>query len=179
MPRDRIQWFDAFSTRRDTWLDRVVLHPCARFENHALSGRYRGMITPFCPILDAPGDGNPTGPSGRYHRMSMMRTLLVAFLMVALLPWGALLRAMPGHAGDSASAQQVERAASKTETAQMSSIRCRKGLPGSPCSPEVKALVSLSESIRPEATHLMPVRRHDRLPTGLAAPPALPPPRLG
>ena len=115
---------------------------------------------------------------GKYDSMSIMRTLLVAFLMVALLPWGAHLRAMPGHAGDSASAQEVERAKSRTEAAQTSAIKCRKGLPGWPCSPEAKALASVSESIWPEAPHLLPVRRHDRLPTGLAAPPSLPPPRL-
>lgn len=102
----------------------------------------------------------------------------MAVLLIALLPWGAHLRAMPTHGDDGASGQEAELSSEGSETAHPPAIKCRKGLPAYPCSPDTKALAFVSVNDEPEARHLPTARRDDRLPTGLAAPPALPPPRF-
>lgn len=110
--------------------------------------------------------------------MSFLRALIVASLLVALLPWGAYLRAMPIHPGGSAAGQEVQQVGVDTETAQAPLIKCRKGLPTSPCSPDLKALVSVSDGDRSELAETPTFALSDRVAAGLSSPPALPPPRL-
>lgn len=110
--------------------------------------------------------------------MSFLRALIAASLLVALLPWGAYLRAMPVSPGGSAAGQQVRQVAVDTETAQAPSIKCRKSLPAPSCAPDTKAFVSVSDGDRPDLPQPPTSPSRDRVRTGLSSPPALPPPRF-
>lgn len=109
--------------------------------------------------------------------MSVLRILFLSILLVALLPWGAYLRAMPAHPGGSLAGQAVQQATTEREAMQLPTIKCRKGLPASPCSPETKALVAVSEHELNDDAQRSSVASRERLPAGLSSPPALPPPR--
>lgn len=110
--------------------------------------------------------------------MSALRTLFLALLLLALLPWGAHLRAMPVPAGAFAAGQGQHLAPVTAEKAQQPAVKCRKGLPGSPCTPEAKALLSLAGHDRPGTLPFLPVQLRGPLPDGMADRPAVPPPRL-
>lgn len=110
--------------------------------------------------------------------MYVLRKLIVAILLVVLLPWGAYLRAMPDYPGGSVPRQSVQQDAAGSETARLPSIKCRKGLPASPCAPEMKALVSVTGTDRHDVPQRSFLNSQQHLLTGNSAPPALPPPRL-
>lgn len=117
--------------------------------------------------------------------MSILRALLMPVLLVALLPWGAYLGRTPFLAESRAAAGLVtatppEARAAKTpsDAIQKPSIKCRKGLPGSPCTPDVKAFFTAAEAVHHQRPRLSGFDGSSRIAQGLAERPALPPPRL-
>lgn len=116
--------------------------------------------------------------------MTVLRTLLITMLLVALLPWGAYLRAFSVQAGSgapmatsSAAAQRGNAYVALSDTVQKSTWKCRKGLPGSTCFPDAKAILSHDGWDAPVPPRMTLLIRKELLPEGTRARPALPPPR--
>ena len=116
--------------------------------------------------------------------MSFLRTLLIAMLLVAVLPWGAYLRGAPDAAPVSLDLAMAEAHPSDAhaaiaggQTAQKPAIKCRKGLLGSPCTPEPRALPASTGIERPLTAGPFVGDGAHALPEGILERPTLPPPR--
>lgn len=117
--------------------------------------------------------------------MSILRALLMPVLLVALLPWSAYLGRAPFLAESRAAAgivaatpPEARAAKAPSDAIQKPSIKCRKGLPGSPCTPDVKAFFTSAEAVHRQRPRLPGFEAPSRLAQRLAERPALPPPRL-
>lgn len=116
--------------------------------------------------------------------MSMLRTMLMAFLLVAVLPWGAYLGRFPGAAqgrvgAETVAAYPVSAHAStpRAEAVQKPLIKCRKGIAGSTCTPDPKALLSSIDLDRRLNPGRLGVDRASSVPDGIVERPTPPPPR--
>lgn len=122
--------------------------------------------------------------SGTHETMSLLRTLITAVLLVALLPWGAYLgRVGAVHetatAFVAASVSGSGAFSSPPATAQKTWIKCRKVLPGSSCTTEAKAFLPTAGDQRPEMPRVLVAYSKSTLADGMIERPALRPPRLG
>jgi hypothetical protein len=116
--------------------------------------------------------------------MTTLRTLWLTVLLVALLPWGAYLRAasyqvhpVAPEVGSATTLQGSFESPAQHDVVQKAAIKCRKGVLGSACSPDSKAFVSFGSPRFPGLGRQVLLAAKDKLPSGMTEGPALPPPR--
>jgi hypothetical protein len=116
--------------------------------------------------------------------MTTLRKLWLTVLLVALLPWGAYLRAShfqtfpdaPAEAS-AANLQDSFEPAAQHWAVQKAAIKCRKGVLGSSCSPDSKAFMTVGSPWSLGMSRQVLLATRDSLPRGMTEGPALPPPR--